>query len=322
MDCIDNLNGNCTGLRICVLAGTTYVDIVKDRFKEATINTPDSNIKSYESFVQSRNNPSSGCNVIAGGPFEVAESVVRKNTPSFQQDYEYKLSSKTFSHEPLALVTREDDPFWSDMVQWVLQALLADEERTAPLTPSTPYFGPQFTSFFQNVINAVGNYRDLYERHLSAILPRTEMNKINDGKSTGLIFSFPFGSPSTHGPGPVDGGTLKETRERGHLRCGITRLPGFAEFDYSTGEWKGFDVDFCKAISAAIFNGVSSTVVYTVIPATERFKALANGDVDVLSRITTWNLERDVAETTAGGDGFDFSQINFYDGFTVGGQPQ
>lgn len=85
-------------------------------------------------------------------------------------------------------------------------------------------------------------------------------------------------------------------------------------------EWTGLDVDFCKAVSAAIFNGVTSTIVYTDLPATERFVALQNGNVDVLARITTLTLERDVFEPNAGA-GLTFSQPNFYDGLSFGGIP-
>jgi hypothetical protein len=82
----------------------------------------------------------------------------------------------------------------------------------------------------------------------------------------------------------------------------------------------GFDVDFCRALSAAIFDGVTDTVVYTDLPASERFQALQNGDVEVLSRLTTLTLSRDVLEPNTG-VGFSFSQPNFYDGLTFGGIP-
>ena len=83
---------------------------------------------------------------------------------------------------------------------------------------------------------------------------------------------------------------------------------------------KGFDVDFCRALSAAIFDGDPDHVIYSDLPASERFQALASGDVDVLSRLTTLTLSRDVNESTTG-EGFSFSQPNFYDGLTFGGTP-
>ena len=159
----------------------------------------------------------------------------------------------------------------------------------------------------------------MYERQLESILTRSAVNTVNDGTSTGLIFSHPFGSLQTMGPGPIKGGTLKRIKGRGHHKCGM--VLGFAKFDPVAGVWNGFDINFCKAVAAAISNGVTSNVIYTDLSATERFTALANGDVDVLSRITTWNVERDVLEPTSG-EGFDFSQVNFYDGIAVAGKPQ
>jgi ABC-type amino acid transport substrate-binding protein len=82
----------------------------------------------------------------------------------------------------------------------------------------------------------------------------------------------------------------------------------------------GFDVDFCKALAAAIFNGETNTVEYTDLSASVRFQALEQGDVDVLSRLTTDTLHGDVREPTTG-TGFAFSQPDFYDGLTFGGIP-
>ena len=116
------------------------------------------------------------------------------------------------------------------------------------------------------------------------------------------------------------GSTLREITDRGFLRCGITRRAIFAEFDSETQEWQGLDVDFCKALSAALFDGVTRSIVYSVLPATDRFLALAQGQVDVLSRITTVTLSRDVQEASSN-VGFSFSQPNFYDGLSFGGIP-
>lgn len=91
-------------------------------------------------------------------------------------------------------------------------------------------------------------------------------------------------------------------------------------FIHSLFCYVGFDVDFCKAVSAAIFDGVTSSVLYIDLPATTRFQALQNGDVDVLSRLTTVTLARDVLEPNTA-VGFSFSQPNFYDGLTFGGIP-
>ena len=77
----------------------------------------------------------------------------------------------------------------------------------------------------------------------------------------------------------------------------------------------------CRAVSAAIFDGIYSTIVFVDLPATERFHALQSGDVDLLSRITTLTLQRDVKEPTTG-EGFEFTSPIFYDGLTFGGIPE
>ncbi|NJM08479.1 amino acid ABC transporter substrate-binding protein [Candidatus Gracilibacteria bacterium] len=94
---------------------------------------------------------------------------------------------------------------------------------------------------------------------------------------------------------------------RGTLICGVNNvLPGFGNVD-STGAFSGFDVDFCKAVAAAIFDDPSK-VEYRPLTAQERFTAVQTGEVDVLIRNTTYTLGRD------GSVGLDFAPITFYDG--------
>ncbi|MCZ6473525.1 MAG: amino acid ABC transporter substrate-binding protein [SAR324 cluster bacterium] len=98
--------------------------------------------------------------------------------------------------------------------------------------------------------------------------------------------------------------TLDSIKSRGALKCGITTaLAGFAFAD-KRGVWRGFDVDFCRALAAAL--GVKVKFIPT--NAKERFPALQSGEVDVLFRNTTWTLSRDTRL------GFDFAGVNYYDG--------
>jgi general L-amino acid transport system substrate-binding protein len=109
---------------------------------------------------------------------------------------------------------------------------------------------------------------------------------------------------------PAAGGaaaTLDAVRARGTLICGVnTGLAGFAQPD-SQGVWRGFDVDYCRAVAIALWNDPSK-VRYVPTTAQNRFTALQSGEVDMLSRNTTWTLSRDTSL------GFDFTGINFYDG--------
>ncbi len=101
--------------------------------------------------------------------------------------------------------------------------------------------------------------------------------------------------------------TLDDVKARGTLNCGVTTgLAGFAAPD-DQGNWKGLDVDMCRAVAAAIF-GDDKKVNFVPTNAKERFTALQSGEVDLLARNTTWTLSRDTDL------GFDFIGVNYYDG--------
>lgn len=101
--------------------------------------------------------------------------------------------------------------------------------------------------------------------------------------------------------------TLDDVKKRGMLQCGVSQgLPGFSNPDKS-GKWTGIDVDLCRAVAAAVL-GDASKVSYKPLSAKERFTALQSGEVDLLSRNTTWTLSRDTAL------GLDFRAVNYYDG--------
>ncbi|WP_415303322.1 amino acid ABC transporter substrate-binding protein [Candidatus Pelagibacter sp. Uisw_101] len=101
--------------------------------------------------------------------------------------------------------------------------------------------------------------------------------------------------------------TLKNTQSKGFVRCGVSQgLPGFSNAD-AAGNWTGVDVDVCRAVAAAVL-GDASKVKYTPLSAKERFTALTSGEIDILSRNTTWTLSRDADI------GLTFVGVNFYDG--------
>lgn len=101
--------------------------------------------------------------------------------------------------------------------------------------------------------------------------------------------------------------TLETVKSRGKLVCGVnTGLAGFATVS-ADGKWRGFDVDYCRALAAAIFNDAEK-VEYRPLTAQARFTALQSKEIDVLSRNTTWTLSRDASL------GLNFTTILFYDG--------
>ena len=101
--------------------------------------------------------------------------------------------------------------------------------------------------------------------------------------------------------------TLNRTLKRGEVRCGVNKgLPGFSIPD-GKGDWTGFDVDFCRAVAAAIFNDPKK-VKFVPLEANERFKALQSRDIDILSRNSTWTMSRETMNDLY------FPAVAYYDG--------
>ncbi len=118
-----------------------------------------------------------------------------------------------------------------------------------------------------------------------------------------VLFTWIFAA----GLAAAEAGTLADVKARDKLRCGVNRgLQGFA-LRGADGQWAGFDVDFCKAVAAAVL-GDAAKVEYVPLSAQERFDKLKAGAVDLLSRNTTWTMER---ETKIG---IRFAGVSYHDG--------
>ncbi|MCO6392733.1 transporter substrate-binding domain-containing protein [Aliihoeflea aestuarii] len=125
------------------------------------------------------------------------------------------------------------------------------------------------------------------------------MNKLLVGILGGAVMALGVSAASAQ--------TLNDVKSAGSVKCGVhTGLAGFAAPN-DAGEWAGFDADFCRAVAAAVF-GDGEAVTFVPTNATERFTALQSGEIDLLSRNTTWTLSRD---TTLG---LTFAGVNYYDG--------
>ncbi len=104
--------------------------------------------------------------------------------------------------------------------------------------------------------------------------------------------------------------TLQVVRDRKKLKCGGNAdLPGFGFLDPDSSEFVGFDIDICRAIGAAVLGSEGADLI-EIMPLTskQRFNALQTGEIDVLSRNTTWTMSRDSELRT------DFAGVTFYDG--------
>lgn len=104
------------------------------------------------------------------------------------------------------------------------------------------------------------------------------------------------------------GNTLEIVRERGVLNCGgNASVPGFGYLDPDTNEFTGFDIDLCRAVAAAVL-GDAEAVEVRGLTGTDRFPVLQSGEIDILSRNTTWTISRDTSL------GFNFAPTTFYNG--------
>jgi len=107
--------------------------------------------------------------------------------------------------------------------------------------------------------------------------------------------------------GAASATTLDDVKKKGFVQCGVNvGLLGFSATN-DQGEWSGFDVDYCRAVAVAIFND-KTKVKYTPLTAKERFTALQSGEIDLLSRNSTWTMSRDTSL------GLAFAGVNYYDG--------
>ena len=122
-----------------------------------------------------------------------------------------------------------------------------------------------------------------------------------------IVLSTALGAAVAFAASAAGAATLDDVKAKGHVQCGVSQgLPGFSNTD-DKGAWTGIDVDVCRALAAAVF-GDASKVKFTPLSAKERFTALQSGEIDLLSRNTTWTMTRD---TTLG---LNFTGVSYYDG--------
>jgi general L-amino acid transport system substrate-binding protein len=121
------------------------------------------------------------------------------------------------------------------------------------------------------------------------------------------MFSLALGAAVSLAAVSASAATLDDVKAKGHVQCGVSQgVIGFSQPD-DQNRWTGLDVDFCRAVAAAIFNDPEA-VRFTPLTAVERFTALQSGEVDILSRNTTWTMGRDTAL------GLQFAGVTYYDG--------
>ncbi|MCI4665049.1 MAG: amino acid ABC transporter substrate-binding protein [Neomegalonema sp.] len=119
---------------------------------------------------------------------------------------------------------------------------------------------------------------------------------------TAIVFAFLFAASA-----PAYADKLADIKAKGFVQCGVGGdLPGFSKQD-KDGQWRGLDIDICRAVAAAVF-GDAQAVKFTPLTAAERFEALRSGKVDILSRNTSWTMAHDTQR------GVRFVGVSYYDG--------
>jgi len=121
------------------------------------------------------------------------------------------------------------------------------------------------------------------------------------------LLTAAFGLAVAGAAAAANAATLDDVKAKGFVQCGVSQgLPGFSNPD-AQGNWTGLDVDVCRAIATAVF-GDPGKIKFSPLSAKERFTALQSGEVDVLSRNTTWTMSRDTEL------GLNFAGVTYYDG--------
>ena len=137
------------------------------------------------------------------------------------------------------------------------------------------------------------------------------MRTFRGGLLIGLVIAFAIAAAAVTYE-RYDTRTLKRTMRRGEVLCGVnTGLPGFSIPD-DKGNWTGFDVDFCRAVAAAIFDDPKKAK-FIPLNSNERFKELQSRKVDILSRNSTWSMSRETSNDLY------FPAVAYYDGEGIHG---
>jgi ABC-type amino acid transport substrate-binding protein len=314
VDCADDhsTRGDCSNLQVCVIKGSLHVQLV---------GLPKPYIVELELDDMLPGLLDGRCNVAVGHTPDLEKALLL-----VPDRFAVKVGKRVLSTEPLSIVTRDDDPEWSDLVNWVLLSLMyADEhgittQSLADYFSSTTSFGRRFEHMFFDAIGSVGSFLEIRSRYSHGEhnhTPRDALHFINQHELSGALLSPDFGNADRTGPDPASDGYITNILYRGYFICGITgQRPGFAVLNPNTGGWSGLDVDFCRAVAASLFHGNPDYYMEIVhfasdSPHDDAFEALADGRVDVLAGMRM-SFARDVFQPTCR-QGFSFSLPYYYD---------
>eukprot|EP00581_Thalassiosira_minuscula_P000852 CAMPEP_0183743076 /NCGR_PEP_ID=MMETSP0737-20130205/65031_1 /TAXON_ID=385413 /ORGANISM="Thalassiosira miniscula, Strain CCMP1093" /LENGTH=1112 /DNA_ID=CAMNT_0025978681 /DNA_START=259 /DNA_END=3597 /DNA_ORIENTATION=- len=309
-------HNECSSLLICVVDLTTHVGFVQSSFPSEFVVVVD--VGDFgESLVESLYNGT--CNVIAAD----RSFLWRRVAPQDQaRAGEYILGDRIFTKEPLSIVTRNDDREFSDIVNWALHALFYGEEQNIGKNLSLCQSYTDLTSRaaeldFMRAVYCVGNYSNIFYNNTQ----NRGVNRINNG--TGMLYTIPFGDLENLDGDPVEWGptpnsTFSKIMEKGSLNCGVIVPNGYIGPVSELRMLSGMSVDFCHALSAALFNGNHEAVTFSMFLEADddSFVSLSNGTIDILAgRRIEKQYDFDSSPNLVG---FQFSKPYYYGNETAG----
>ena len=276
--------GECATLKICVFRESTSFDYLHSFFPSDFYITMASSADANEMLLNRT------CNAIAGDKLRLLDRLSSDEL----KDNNYTVGEELKTKEPLAIVTRKGDQEFSDIINWVLQALFYGEEkgltRDSTLCQNSTVLQDRRKAADLNYLNAVycmGNYGDILNNGGLKDYPRG-MNQINNG-SSGMLYSIPFGDIENDDEDSAavsnNGTCLCHIRDAAKLNCGVVVPKDFVGDVTNSNNIVGMSVDYCRTLAAAIYNGDSDAVEFTTYleGSNSSYIALNNGTIDVIA---------------------------------------
>ena len=186
-DSLDTTSQDCKGLKICVNNATTFLVRMQELFPAGSIVPRDRGSLVLQGLRDG------ACNAVAGGIIDVSRTSVA-TVGEYVGPYE--IGTTLFTKDPLALVTRQNDPQWSSFVYWVVSAIFfAEEHGISQLRsiemPLVNLFGNDYSRMFRNAVGAVGNFGEMYNRNVASEVPRSRLNKLNTNPYGPQHYAYP-----------------------------------------------------------------------------------------------------------------------------------
>jgi len=277
--------GECATLKICVYRESTSYDYLHSSFPSDFYITMASSADANEMLLNRT------CSVITGDKLRLLDRLSSDEL----KDKNYTVGEELKTKEPLSIVTRKGDPEFSDIINWVLQALFYGEEqgltRDSTLCQNNTSLEDRTKAADLNYLNAVycmGNYGNILYNGGLKDYPRG-MNQINNG-SSGMLYAIPFGDIENDDEDSVavsNNGTClcHIIRDAAKLNCGVVVPEDFAGDVTKSNNIVGMSVDYCRTLAAAIYNGDSDAVEFTTYleGSNSSYIALNNGTIDVIA---------------------------------------